>query len=112
MLRRLMTMRSHMGAGTLTCGLHASSAGLSSTASPAKPSLRTMMASLVSRERITVTDPTWNRWKAVPGAFLIQLSIGGVYAWSIFNEPLTRNIGVVAASAQVSHCVRCTARPP
>ena len=40
------------------------------------------------------------RWKAVPGAFLIQLSIGGVYSWSIFNEPLTRNVGIVAAASQ------------
>ena len=30
----------------------------------------------------------------------MQLSIGSVYAWSIFNEPLTRAMGVVAAAAE------------
>eukprot|EP01127_Copromyxa_protea_P006705 TRINITY_DN16704_c0_g1_i1.p1 TRINITY_DN16704_c0_g1~~TRINITY_DN16704_c0_g1_i1.p1 ORF type:complete len:587 (-),score=110.43 TRINITY_DN16704_c0_g1_i1:34-1794(-) len=56
---------------------------------------------LVSRERITIRKPdSWNRWRAVPGPALVQLSIGGVYSWSIFNEPLTRNIGIIAASSQ------------
>jgi MFS family permease len=60
-------------------------------------------AAFVSKERITMSPErasTFARWKAVPGAVLVQASIGGVYAWSIFNEPLTRNIGVIAASSQ------------
>ena len=39
------------------------------------------------------------RWLNVPAAFLVQLSIGSVYAWSIFNSPLTRELGVVAPAA-------------
>ena len=61
------------------------------------------LAALVSKERISVSPErasSFARWKAVPGAVLVQASIGGVYAWSIFNEPLTRNIGVIAASSQ------------
>jgi len=36
---------------------------------------------------------------AVPPSFLVQLSIGSVYAWSMWNTPLTRELGVVASSA-------------
>ncbi len=60
------------------------------------------LAAFVSKERITVPADrvgSFARWKAVPGTVLVQMSIGGVYAWSIFNEPLTRNIGVIAASS-------------
>lgn len=35
----------------------------------------------------------------MPGSFLVQVSIGSVYAWSVFNGPLTRSLGVVASSA-------------
>ena len=37
----------------------------------------------------------WN----VPFSFMVQVSVGSVYAWSVFNSPLTRDIGVVAAAA-------------
>ena len=51
----------------------------------------------LSRENI-VAPPGYNRWLNVPASFLVQISIGSVYAWSIFNEPLTRQLGVVAAA--------------
>ena len=35
----------------------------------------------------------------VPFSFLVQLSIGSVYAWSTFNAPLTKQLGVVAHAA-------------
>ena len=41
----------------------------------------------------------FNRWMAIPPSFLLQLSIGSVYAWSTFNSPLTRIDGVVVSSA-------------
>eukprot|EP01065_Artemidia_motanka_P014789 TRINITY_DN18618_c0_g1_i1.p1 TRINITY_DN18618_c0_g1~~TRINITY_DN18618_c0_g1_i1.p1 ORF type:complete len:608 (+),score=179.09 TRINITY_DN18618_c0_g1_i1:192-1826(+) len=35
----------------------------------------------------------------VPAAVSFQLCLGGVYAWSVFNAPLSRVVGVVAPSA-------------
>ena len=35
----------------------------------------------------------------MPSAFLVQLSIGSVYSWSILGSPLTRELGVVAAAS-------------
>jgi MFS family permease len=40
-----------------------------------------------------------NRGAILPAALGTHLSIGSVYAWSVFNGPLTREIGVVAPSA-------------
>jgi hypothetical protein len=42
----------------------------------------------------------YNRWKTVPFAVSTHLCLGACYAWSIFNEPLSRELGVVAASSQ------------
>jgi hypothetical protein len=39
----------------------------------------------------------------VPFSFAVQLSIGSVYAWSTFNAPLTRQLGVVVPSAEDWH---------
>ena len=39
------------------------------------------------------------RWMTVPFAFIVQLSIGSVYAWSTFNSPLTRQLGVLVPAA-------------
>src|SRR3712207_1533706 len=33
-------------------------------------------------------DPTKGRWGLVAAALLLQLSIGGVYAWSVFSRAL------------------------
>ena len=35
----------------------------------------------------------------MPPSFLVQLSIGSVYAWSMWNFPLTHEVGVVAQAA-------------
>jgi len=53
---------------------------------------------LISKDA-TVAPEKFNRWVAFPGTFLVQISIGSVYAWSIFNNPLTREFGVVTAAA-------------
>ncbi|MDT8406780.1 MAG: OFA family MFS transporter [Methylococcales bacterium] len=51
------------------------------------------MPGFFSKQRITASSD-YNRWK-VPGAALaVHLCIGQVYAFSVFNEPLTRVIGI------------------
>ena len=57
-----------------------------------------MARRVMSREH-TVAPAGFARWRAVPGSFLVQLSIGSVYSWSIFNGALTRQLGVVAEAA-------------
>ncbi len=52
----------------------------------------------MSKERITA-GPGFNRWLIPPAALAVHLSIGQAYAFSVFNEPLTRVIGV-SESAQ------------
>ena len=32
-----------------------------------------------------IDDPVPNRWGVVLGAVLIQLSLGAIYAWSVFK---------------------------
>ncbi len=46
-----------------------------------------------------VAGPEFSRWRIAPASMAIHLCIGSVYAWSIFNTPLTREFGVVASSA-------------
>lgn len=52
-----------------------------------------------SRDAI-VAGPGYNRYMSVPASFAVQLSVGSVYAWSVFNAPLMREHGVVAAAEQ------------
>ncbi|WP_323019225.1 OFA family MFS transporter [Pararhodobacter sp.] len=47
-----------------------------------------------------VAEPGYNRWRVPPASIAIHLCIGSVYAWSVFNPPLTRELGVVASSAE------------
>lgn len=56
------------------------------------------MPQLLSKERI-VAGPDFNRWRVPPASIAIHLCIGSVYAWSIFNLPLTRIFGVVTPAA-------------
>lgn len=46
-----------------------------------------------------VAPEDFNRWKVPPASIAIHMCIGSVYAWSIFNAPLTKQFGVVAASS-------------
>lgn len=54
--------------------------------------------SFLMKERI-VAKPGFNRWRVPPASIAIHLCIGSVYAWSIFNPPLTRQHGVVTSAA-------------
>ncbi len=51
-----------------------------------------------SKESI-VAGPGFNRWRVPPASVAIHLSIGSVYAWSIFNPALTKIQGVVGSAA-------------
>jgi MFS family permease len=42
----------------------------------------------------TLADPGYNRWLIPPAALAIHLAIGQAYAFSVFNLPLTRVLGV------------------
>ncbi|GAB3126994.1 OFA family MFS transporter [Novispirillum itersonii] len=52
----------------------------------------------LKKEQIVAGDD-YNRWLVPPASIAIHLCIGSVYAWSIFNPPLTREFGVVASSS-------------
>lgn len=54
--------------------------------------------SFLMKENI-VAGPGYNRWLVPPASIAIHLCIGSVYAWSVFNPALTRELGVVAAGA-------------
>ena len=45
------------------------------------------MLSILDRER-TVAGPGYNRWLIPPAALAVHLSIGQVYAFSVFKVPL------------------------
>ena len=53
------------------------------------------MASVLAKARITA-GPGFNRWLIPPAALAIHLCIGQAYAFSVFNLPLTRAIGITA----------------
>ncbi len=51
--------------------------------------------SILDRER-TVAPPDYNRWLVPPAALCVHLCIGEVYAFSVFNLPLTKLVGKAA----------------
>lgn len=51
------------------------------------------------RKEHIVAKPGFNRWLVPPASIAIHLCIGSVYAWSVFNPALTRQLGVVAPAA-------------
>lgn len=46
---------------------------------------------LFERSRI-IAKPGWSRWLVPPAALAIHLSIGQVYAWSVFKTPLEKSL--------------------
>lgn len=57
-----------------------------------------MALTFLSREK-TIAKPGFNRWLVPIAALSIHLCIGQIYAYSVFNKPLTRIIGVDAPAA-------------
>ena len=56
------------------------------------------MFSFLMKDRIVAPD-NFNRWRIPPASIAIHLCIGSVYAWSIFNPALIKELGVVASAA-------------
>jgi len=50
------------------------------------------------KDKIVAPDD-FNRWRIPPASIAIHLCIGSVYAWSIFNPALIKELGVVASAA-------------
>src|SRR5690349_8075245 len=56
-----------------------------------------LSAGFLDRERI-VADPSFNRWLVPPAALCVHLCIGQAYAFSVFNLPMTRLIGITQSA--------------
>lgn len=56
------------------------------------------MSAFFSKERITASRH-YNRWLIPPAALAVHLCIGQAYAFSVFNAPLTRVIGITESTA-------------
>src|SRR4029077_17043036 len=59
----------------------------------------TPAVAFLDRER-TIAWPGYNRWLVPPAALAIHLAIGEVYAFSVFNFPLTRVIGITESAPE------------
>ncbi len=57
------------------------------------------MLSFFAKDRITA-PPGYNRWRVPLASVSIHLCIGSAYAWSIFNPPLTKVVGVAGSAAE------------
>ena len=55
------------------------------------------MSDFFSKDRITAGH-NYNRWLIPPAALAVHLCIGQAYAFSVFNEPLTRIIGIAKSA--------------
>lgn len=49
--------------------------------------------SLLAKQR-SIASPGFNRWLVAPAALAVHLCIGQVYAFSVFNLPLTKVLGI------------------
>ena len=52
-----------------------------------------MLEGFFSKSRITAEDG-FNRWMVPPAALAVHLCIGQAYAFSVFNDPLSRLLGI------------------
>jgi MFS family permease len=53
--------------------------------------------SMLDRQHI-VAPPTYNRWLVPPAALCVHLCIGQAYAFSVFNLPMTKLIGITEST--------------
>ena len=54
-------------------------------------------ASFFDRRR-TIAPPTFNRWLVPPAALSIHLAIGQAYAFSVFNLPMSKLLGITKSA--------------
>ena len=57
-----------------------------------------MALSFLDREH-SIAGPGYSRWLVPPAALAIHLSIGQAYAFSVFNIPLSRTVGITDSAA-------------
>ena len=69
------------------------------TAVEKEPAVLTVGNGFLRPERMEA-PADFNRWLSVPPVLMIQGSIGSIYAWSVFNTPLIRDVGVIAQTSQ------------
>jgi MFS family permease len=55
------------------------------------------LTSILNRER-TVARPGYSRWLIPPAALCVHLCIGQAYAFSVFNLPMTKLIGITQSA--------------
>ncbi|MSR56061.1 MAG: MFS transporter [Planctomycetaceae bacterium] len=55
------------------------------------------MTGFFSKDSI-IAPARFNRWRVPPASIAIHLCIGSVYAWSVFNAPLERVLGVAVSA--------------
>ena len=55
------------------------------------------MSNFFSKQR-TIAKPGYNRWMVPPAALAVHLCIGQAYAFSVFNNPLSRLIGITESA--------------
>jgi MFS family permease len=56
-----------------------------------------MSGGIFSRERI-IAPPGFNRWMVPPAALCVHLCIGQAYAFSVFNLPMTKLLGITTST--------------
>ena len=57
---------------------------------------------VLSKERITLSKEeadTFSRWSIMPRSFAVLIPSGAVYVWSMWQQPLTTSLGVLAPAA-------------
>src|SRR5215471_11788455 len=64
---------------------------MSATTLPSRP------AGLLNRER-TIAGFGFSRWMVPPAALCVHLCIGQAYAFSVFNLPMTKLIGITQSA--------------
>jgi len=55
------------------------------------------LLSFLDKERI-VAPPSYSRWLIPPAALCIHLCIGQAYAFSVFNLPMTKLLGITQSA--------------
>lgn len=61
------------------------------------PGARAGAAPFFSKEA-TIAQPGFSRWMVPPAALAVHLCIGQAYAFSVFNGPLTKVIGITESA--------------